>query len=256
MDRRFSNGLQFAASYTWSKFIDSTSDAAGGASNQDPITTLANITSVPVMQGGMRLDRGVSAFDRPQRLTVSYLWDIPGPRANWLRSTLGGWVLGGITTLQSGTPFSVGNGTDRNGDGILEDRPDIGNIKAPLNTRAILYSACATGYQNFDTGSCVSPSEVHWVQGVGFPNGATVGRYTLRTGGTNNFDLNLTKAIRLGETRRLEFRWEALNALNHPQFVQVPMRSVNGNTPQGQFLNRDLTDSGIRSMWVQMKLVF
>jgi hypothetical protein len=77
----------------------------------------------------------------------------------------------------------------------------------------------------------------------------------LRTGGTNNFDLNLTKSISLGEKRRLELRWEALNAFNHPQFVRVPQTSVNG-TPAGRFLNRDCTDGGIRTLWVQAKLVF
>jgi hypothetical protein len=74
-----------------------------------------------------------------------------------------------------------------------------------------------------------------------------------RTGGTNNFDLNLTKAIPLGEARHLEPRWQALNTFNHPCFV--PQMSVNG-TLAGRFLNRDFTDSGIRSMWVQAKLVF
>jgi hypothetical protein len=123
------------------------------------------------------------------------------------------------------------------------------------NTRAIIFPKCATGYQNPDTLSCVSPSGVHWIEGIGFPNAATVGRNTLLTGGTNNFDLNLTKAIRLGEKGRLELRWEALNAFNHPQFVQVPQMSVNG-TPAGRFLNRDFTDSGIRTMWVQAKVVF
>jgi hypothetical protein len=53
----------------------------------------------------------------------------------------------------------------------------------------------------------------------------------------------------------LELRWEALNAFNHPQFLQVPPTSVNC-TPAGRFLNRDFTDSGIRSMWAQVKLVF
>ena len=101
----------------------------------------------------------------------------------------------------------------------------------------------------------MTPSEVHWVEGIGFPNASTVGRNSLRTGGTNNFDLNLTKLISIGENRRLELRWEALNAFNHPQYVNVPPRTVFG-TPPGQFLNRDFTDSGIRSMWVQVKLVF
>jgi hypothetical protein len=65
----------------------------------------------------------------------------------------------------------------------------------------------------------------------------------------------LTKSIPFGETRRVEFRWEALNAFNHPQFVNVPPMSVRG-TPAGRFLNRDFTDSGIRSMWVQIKMIF
>ena len=93
------------------------------------------------------------------------------------------------------------------------------------------------------------------MEGIGFPNAATVGRNTLRTGGTNNFDLNLSKSIPLGERRRLELRWEALNAFNHLQFVQVPQMSVK-STPAGLFLNRDFTDGGIRSMWVQVKLLF
>jgi hypothetical protein len=76
------------------------------------------------------------------------------------------------------------------------------NPSAPLNSRAILFPRCATGYQNPDTLSCVSPGDVNWVEGIGFPNAATVGRNTLRTGGTNNFDLNLTKSIPFGETWR------------------------------------------------------
>lgn len=96
---------------------------------------------------------------------------------------------------------------------------------------------------------------MHWVEGTGLPNAVTVGRNTLHTGGTNNFGLNLTKALPLGETRRLELRWEAFNPSNHPQYIQVPQMEVFG-TPAGRFLNRDFTNSGIRTMWVQAKVVF
>jgi hypothetical protein len=252
LDRRFHRGFQLSASYTWSKDIDSTSDPISG-STQDPGGSY--LTSVPVSQGGLELDRGLSDYDRRHRLTITYLWTIPGPRSGWMRYALGGWSLAGITTFQSGTPFTVANGFDRNNDAIAGDRPDIGNPNAPLNTRAITSTSCTTGYQNPDTGACVSPRDVHWVEGIGFPNRSTVGRNTLHTGGTNNFDLNLTKAIPLGETKRLELRWEAFNAFNHPQFIQVPQMSVFG-APAGQFLNRDFTDSGFRTMWVQAKLVF
>ncbi|HKE24380.1 MAG TPA: hypothetical protein VKB88_18585 [Bryobacteraceae bacterium] len=259
LERRFSHGVQFLAAYTWSKMIDSTSDGVGNTNDQDPGN--GNLTSVPVMYGGLKLDRAVSDFDRPQRMTIAYLWAVPGPRIGWSRHVLGGWQLAGITTFQSGTPFSIANGFDRNNYGDKEDRADIGNPKAPLNTRAILSASCATGYQNPDTLTCVNPTEVHWVEGIGFPNASTVGRNTLRTGGTNNFDLNLTKSVGIGENRRLDLRWEALNAFNHPQYVNVsaigghPFSDV-VNTPPGQFLNRDFTDSGIRRMWVQAKLVF
>ncbi len=253
LERRFSRGFQLSASYTWSKAIDSISDTSGGLA-QGPASSNA-LTSVPISQGGLKLDRGLSDYDRTHRLTIVYLWAIPGPRTGWMRYALSGWSLAGITTFQSGTPFTVGNGFDRNNDGFSEDRPDIGNPSVPLDTRAIIAPKCATGYQNPDTLSCVSPGDVHWVEGTGFPNAATVGRNTLHTGGTNNFDLNLTKAIPVGEKRRLELRWEALNAFNHPQFIQVPQMSVVG-TPAGRFLNRDFTNSGIRTMWVQAKVVF
>jgi hypothetical protein len=253
LDRRFGHGFQMSASYTWSKFIDSTSDGLGSNNTQAPAGN--NLPSVPVMFGGLKLDRGVSDYDRPQRLTIAYLWAVPGPRSGWSKYALGGWQLAGITTFQSGTPFTMANGFDRNNYGNNEDRPDIGNPGAPLNTRAIIFPGCPTGYQNPDTGSCVSANAVHWVEGTGFPNASTVGRNTMRTGGTNNFDLNLTKSIPIGETQRLELRWEALNAFNHPQFVTAPPRNV-FSTPPGRFLNRDFTDSGIRSMWVQLKVVF
>ena len=102
---------------------------------------------------------------------------------------------------------------------------------------------------------------MHWAEGAGFPNRATVGRNTLLTGGTENFDLSLIKSLAIGERRRLEFRWEAQNAFNHPQFVQVPGRSVRDTPgPQGglasRFLNRDFTNSGIRSMGGQVKMIF
>jgi hypothetical protein len=67
--------------------------------------------------------------------------------------------------------------------------------------------------------------------------------------------LSLSRSFQIAEHKRLEFRWEALNAFNHPQFTQVPDRDVSSLTP-GRFLNRDFTDSGNRSMWVQLKLLF
>jgi hypothetical protein len=254
VDRRFSRGFQVTASYTWSKSLDSTSEGIGQIETQ---YTMNNLTSVPPAQGGLKLDRGPSDFDRGQRLVLSYLWTIPGPSQLFWKRIAGGWSIAGITTFQSGTPYTVQNGFDRNGDGWAGDRPDIINPLAPRNSRAVLTPSCATGYSNPDTLACMNPSAAYWVQGTGFPNASTGGRNTLFTGGTNNFDLTLFKSFAIRERRRLEFRWEALNAFNHPQFVQMPGAQRNVvNTLPGRFLNRDFTDSGIRSMWVQMKVIF
>ena len=153
----------------------------------------ANFTSVPVFLGGLKLDRGCERF---RSATSTDHWLLVGgarTRTGFWKYALSGWSIAGITTFQSGTPFTVANGSDRNGMGSKADRPDIGNPTAPMNTRAIIFPQCSTGYKNPDTGSCVNPTEVHWVQGTGSPNASTVGRNTLRTGGTNNFDLNVTK---------------------------------------------------------------
>jgi len=258
LDRRFAHGFQLAASYTWSKSLDSTSEGIGQINTQ---YLNANLTSVPVAQGGLKLDRGLSDFDRAHRMTLVYLWEIPGPSKSMWKRALGGWSIAGITTFQSGTPYTILNGTDRNRDGWLGDRPDISNPNAPRTSRAASLPSCATGYQNPDSGSCVSPGDVYWVEGAGFPNASTVGRNTLFTNGTNNFDLSLFKTLAIAERKRLEFRWEAQNAFNHPQFVNPPSGPPSSsrdvvNTPAGQFLNRDFTDSGIRTMWVQVKVVF
>jgi len=245
VDRRFARGFQVTGAYTWSRNIDSTSDGVGAIEGQ---SSRSNRTSIEIFRGGLKLDRGPSDFDRSHRLSIVYIWDLPSPTARFLKYSLGGWSLAGITSFQSGTPFTV---LSRNN----AVRPDIGNPDAPLNTRAIVFPGCATGYRNPETDACVTPADVHWIQNTGLPNVNTVGRNTLLAGGINNFDVSLSKSFQFAEQKRVEFRWEALNALNHPQFTEVPDRDVDSLTP-GRFLNRDYTDSGIRSMWVQLKILF
>ena len=67
--------------------------------------------------------------------------------------------------------------------------------------------------------------------------------------------MSFFKTFALTETKKLEFRWEAFNAFNHPQFVNVPERNV-VSSPAGTFLNPDFTDSGIRTMRMQLKIIF
>lgn len=257
VERRFAGGVQIAGSYTWSRNLDSVSESLLVNANSGG----RNLTSMPVSQGGLKLDHGLSDYNRSQLLTIAYVWEIPGPTQGFWKYALGGWSVSGITMFQSGAPYSLQNGSDRNNDGFADnDRPDIGNPYAPLNTRAVItpvsgVGACSTGYRNPDTGACVTPADVHFVQGQGLPNSRTVGRNTLFAGGTNNWDVSVAKVFDVREGKRLEFRGDAFNAFNHEQFVNVPSQDV-VNSPPGQFLNPVFTDGGIRTIRIQLKFYF
>ena len=99
LEKRFSHGLSFLASYTWSKNLDLWSNELG-------VDT--------VIPTNLNFDYGPSDFDVPQNFTLSYVYDLPfgiGRRflngAGIMDKILGGWELGGITTLRSGMPFTV-----------------------------------------------------------------------------------------------------------------------------------------------------
>jgi hypothetical protein len=86
LERRFARGFHLTASYTWSRMIDSTSEGVGGGSNQEDG---GNLTSVPASQGGMKLDHGLSDYDRAHRFTLVYLWEVPGPRTGLWKHAFG-----------------------------------------------------------------------------------------------------------------------------------------------------------------------
>jgi outer membrane receptor protein involved in Fe transport len=258
IERRFAHGFQASVAYTWSRNIDSTSEGIGTSNEQSSV-----LTSAPVAMGGLKLDRGPSDYDRPHRLVMSYLWSIPGPGSGPWKHALSGWSVAAIASIQSGAPFSVANGLSRGG--VTDARPDIGNPNAPLNSRAVLSPQsgsdyCSTGYRNPDTDTCVNPDEVHWIQSVSAPNGATVGRNTLRAGGVRNLDASVSRSFQIGERQHLEVRCDAFNALNHPQFTSIPVKTL--TAPGGQsgspspFLNPDFTDGGNRTVWLQAKFFF
>jgi len=258
VDKRLARGLQFTTSYTWSKFMDSISEVF--ATDQ----TNSSLASVPVFQGGLRLDRAVSDYHRKHRLTFSYVWDLPGPERGFLGQVFGGWQLSGITVFQSGAPFTIINGADRNGDGQAgPDRPDVGNPDAPHNTRAQVVAttgpnSCATGLRNPDTGQCVTRNDVYVVQvpaGTGFPGPATLGRNTERSNPIKNFDMSFFKVFRVRENLRLEYRLEAFNLFNHPQFSDIPPRNVT-STAATDFLDYTQTNGGARNMRMGLKIIF
>jgi len=258
LKRRFSGTpvgqVQLEGSYTYSHFLDDVSDVFGFDS------TPSSFQSVSQVLGGSRhLDYGNSDFDRRHVGAIALLWDVRGPRQGILGTLVGGWQLSGIAHWQTGFPFTVVNGADRNSDGQAgPDRPDIGSLSAPLNTRAIKKSTCSTGFGNPDAAGtpCVDPATVHFIQGSGNPNGQTVGRNTLRAPGIDNLDLAIAKRFRFTERMNLEYRVDMFNALNTLNLgYRVASRTVNGSAP-GSFLDFNQTASIARTMRMRLKFSF
>jgi len=94
---QFAKGLYFQAAYTWSKSIDN----ASGSEQGDELNGLEQFGNLL----NINQDRGLSDFDRPQRLSVSYSYELPFGSAHGIGLLAHGWAISGASTFQSGTPF-------------------------------------------------------------------------------------------------------------------------------------------------------
>ncbi len=196
--RRFTKGLMFDANWTWSHSIDDASD---------PGTTL-NETNVPQNVYDLAAEKASSSFDHRQRLVVSVIYQFPLTRkANgWIHALLGEWQAGGNFTAQSGAPFTVNISSDQANVGAgSAQRPNItGNSNdGPQNPQ-----------QWFNTSVFALPALYTFGNA---PRNAVIGP------GLQEFDLSLQKDIRLTEAMKLQFRTEAYNLFNHPNF-NIPNR--------------------------------
>lgn len=195
LERRFSHGLAFLASYAWGHAIDITSTTASGGV-QNPLCEVC--------------DRGPSDFDIRQSMVLSWSYELPFGKGKWIGHDwsgpmdyiFGGWKFNSIDTFQSGSPFSVNSGSNTEGSGGGTQRANVvGNWQVP------------------DPG----PSE--WFNPAAFAAPAAYtygnsGRNIIVGPGTNEIDLSLFKGIPLKfhEGMRLEFRTEVFNLFNKPQF--------------------------------------
>lgn len=223
--RKVSNGLLFDANWTWSHSIDDASD---------PGATL-NEANLPQNVYNAASEIASSSFDHRQRLVVSFVYQIPAPRASSraVRGVLGGWQAGGNFTAQTGAPFTVNIASDQAniGSGPAQRPNVVGNPndgpKAPgewFNTQAFSLPALYTFGDS--------------------PRNAVIGP------GLTEFDMALEKDIALSDRMKLQLRGEAYNLFNHPNF-NIPNRIA--FTPNfGQISSAQ--DS--RQMQVALKLVF
>jgi hypothetical protein len=217
--RRNVGQLTISGAYTYSHSIDDSSDRSDG--------TFVNSYD-------FASNRGSSNFDERQVFSFSYIWDIPlfkGQRglANRL---LGGWQYSGITSIGTGTPFSVVYNPDNAG---------VGNAVASSAARAdIVGDPHAGPFPAPEAG--VGARTFYNPNAFTAPTGLTFGdsgRNILNNPRHTNFDMKLAKMFPITERVGFEFRAEAFNVFNHTEWLPIAGGggSANSNSSNSQANN-------------------
>jgi hypothetical protein len=222
LEKRFRQGGTVLAAYTWSKNIG---DIETGMSWLEA-GQLANIQN----NNNLQAERAVSGFDVPQRLIISYSYDLPfGKGGRFLSGVSGfsdklisGWGINGISTFQAGFPLTLNtqsNPLSAYGVGTL--RPDY--------TAGCTISTSGSAQQRVD----------NWFNTTCFtqPPGASLGNLgrtltAVRTDGIANYDFSIFKSIAVTERIKVQFRTEIFNIFNRVQFG--PPNETLGSSQFGQ----------------------
>jgi hypothetical protein len=246
LTKRLSGGLQFLASYTWSKSLDYGGTAASGGGAVGGPQTITNL----------KAGYGPSGFDVTHRFVGSWVWDLPfGRNRRYLSSgplsyILGDWELGGIASIQTGTPFTVVlAGSCPNG--ASSCWPDlVGSPDLPNRTYSNWFNPTAfiepCKGPEFQGATCSSPA---------FRYG-NAGRGILRNPGMFNFDLYAQRNFVVTEHSNLQLRLEAFNALNHPILGFQGQVGINGANPAKSNVAITSVNGDNRDLEAAIKFVF
>jgi hypothetical protein len=209
--RQFTRNFAFLASYWWSKSLDYVSSL--NLSGSAP-TLVAGENDLAQNPFDLRAEHGPSLFDANQRFVFSGTYVLPQWRnaGRALRFVVSGWQVNTIASFSSGTPFTVYDsanvslqGSAPEITGFYSSRPDmVSDPNAGPHTPNEWVSRSAFSQLNPATQAGQFGSE---------------GRNAIRGPGIANVDVSLFKNFAVTETMRLQFRAEAFNVLNHPNFA-------------------------------------
>nr|AUN36737.1 Oar protein [uncultured bacterium] len=225
LKKRFSHGLSFLASYTYSKAIDDVSSFNMTGSAAKPVAGENDLAQNPF---NLAAERGPSLFDTRHRLVFSYQWALPFLRGahGFTRAAFADWQLNGIVTAMSGTPFTVFDSTDVSVQGgapeitgFSANRPDLVSGQDP-NAGPRTTSA----WLNRSAFSQVIVDPNSPVQQFG-----SAGRNIALGPRFSNWDFSVFKNFPVTESREFQFRAEFFNILNHTNF-RLPDSDISSPT--------------------------
>ena len=225
LKKRFSHGLSFLASYTYSKAIDDVSSFNISGSGSIQVAGENDLAQNPF---NLAAERGPSLFDARHRLVFSYEWSLPfwQHAQGWYQHALGGWRLNGIVTAMSGTPFTVFDSRDVSEQG---GAPEITGFSANRPNRIAGQNPNAGprtvgAWLNANAFARITPDPNSPVQQFG-----TAGRNIALGPRYANWDFAAAKNIPLAESKELQFRAEFFNILNHTNF-HLPNSDISSPT--------------------------
>ncbi|MGH9865673.1 MAG: hypothetical protein ACRD4H_09695, partial [Candidatus Acidiferrales bacterium] len=207
-EKRFSHGLQFQASYTLSKSLDTAS------SFEDALNPL-----------NFRATYGPSAFDARHRFVFNYVWDIPVPKMDGVRGKLlNGWQASGILSFQRGFPIRITSTSDveQLDSTFLFEAPGEPSLTGPFHTQDIRKNGGFVFNPALFT-NAIAPGTI-----------GNAPRTICCGPGINNWDMSFNKLTKLGERLQMEFRGDLFNVWNHAQFYSVDGNVSNQGTTFGQ----------------------
>ena len=241
--RRFEQGLTFGLSYTFSKSIDDQSIDPTGASTGGGLSLTNSVTPTDIHN--FALDRARSDFDNRHVLTVDTVYEFPfgnGKRfasnaPKWLDEIIGGWSYTGIFDYQSGEPYTLYSGSET----ANSEHVSQALIEGPFDPGHLQFVSGNEGPVMYNVGPLITnPADPHFDcrNEIGTqtyfcipqPGQQGNGRNTAQGPDFWNLDSGLLKNFKITERVSLQFRAEAFNVLNHPNF-QNP-RNASSGTPR------------------------
>ena len=189
--------------YTWAKSIDDKSAAAGVGATGSGYQGFMN-------NHAPQLDYGPSDFDVNHRFVASYIYQLPvgrgqrflGDASRVENVLIGGWQLSGITTFQTGFPYSI-QAHDANG--LLDTQFQRANYVPGCG----IHSGLTQKFQRVNMSCFTQPAPGVY---------GNTSRNFLRQPGINNWDMGLEKAFAITERAQFQFHVDTFNTFNHHQY--------------------------------------
>ena len=243
LDQHAWHGLQLQSSFAWSHTIDIT--GTSNVSYGNP--ALGNPISA-------KWNRGNSGADLPWAWKTNLIYQAPSfkEKGKLMEETVGGWQLSGIITWQKGSPFSIGQWNTDPGVGMWNNRADfVPGVAANMGKGSHWdWVNPAKGY--FNTAAFTLPTSCE-DQTPGWCGFGDTGKNAYWGPGVFGIDASIMKNWTLVQGKTFQFRWDAFNATNHPNF-SGPSSTV--NQAAGTFGVISGTNGGPRIFQGALRLTF